>query len=324
MSRGSVIAFRQHVGHLVRRLPKDELATAARPGLQDSAPRSAVIALRARVRDIEAAAWQAPGLVQVWGPRGAIYLVRERDRGVFTLGLTPRDAAAVDALRRAANRFNTAVRGLRPGSEIPSHAVDATRPGRLAATVTGRVVVRWDASTIALIARDPPAIDVEEARRELARRFLHHLGPGTAGGFARWSGVSVTDARGTFAALGPETVPVTLAGERRVLLADDLPALSRAEPADTVRLLPPGDPYLTTPDRELIVPDERLRAELWPRSVPPGALLVDADVVATWRRRGGTVTVTHHGRVGDGVRDAAQREVAGMPVDGVRKVEWVR
>jgi hypothetical protein len=52
-----------------------------------------------------------------------------------------------------------------------------------------------------------------------------------------------------------------------------------------VRLLPPNDPYLVQPDRELLVPDRARRGEIWRAAGAPGVLLVDGEVAGTWRSR---------------------------------------
>lgn len=65
------------------------MVDAARAGLQDSSPRSALLSLHARVEGIQPDAWRDPILAQVFGPRGAIYVVPRSDVGVFTLGLLP-------------------------------------------------------------------------------------------------------------------------------------------------------------------------------------------------------------------------------------------
>src|SRR5439155_1469291 len=82
--------------------PSGRLVDAAFAGLQDSAPRSAVLALHARVKDVSASAWRDPRFVQVWGPRGAVYVVPSRDVAVFTLGRSPRNPVLATAVRAAA------------------------------------------------------------------------------------------------------------------------------------------------------------------------------------------------------------------------------
>src|SRR5713226_8729966 len=108
ITRENVLAFRQRATYLHRRLPPGRLLEAAFGGLQDSAPRSAVLALHARVRHVSPSAWKDPRFVQVWGPRGAVYVVPGHGVGVFTLGRFPRNPALGAAVRAAAEKAKRA------------------------------------------------------------------------------------------------------------------------------------------------------------------------------------------------------------------------
>ena len=81
-----VRAFRARATFLDARLPAGSLLQPAFAGLQDSSPRSAVLSLHARVENVRPDDWEDPAFVQVWGPRRAIYLVREEDAAAFTIG----------------------------------------------------------------------------------------------------------------------------------------------------------------------------------------------------------------------------------------------
>lgn len=71
----------------------------------------------------------------------------------------------------------------------------------------------------------------------------------------------------------------------RWILAADLPALeSDSEDAD-VLLLSPFDLFLQARDRELLVPDDDKRKELWVVLGRPGAILRGGEIVGTWRPR---------------------------------------
>jgi hypothetical protein len=123
-----------------------------------------------------------------------------------------------------------------------------------------------------------PAVDPEAARLELTRRFLRAYGPATPADLAGWTNTGVVEARRRFAALAGE-----LTGDG--LLAEDAAAPARARTPTGVRLLAAGDPYLQSRDRATLVPDPGVRTRLWPATAAPGAVLVDGEVVATWRAR---------------------------------------
>src|SRR5207245_737321 len=88
---------------------------------------------------------------------------------------------------------------------------------------------------------------------------------------------------------------------------------------DTVRLLPAGDPFLASADRGLLVPQPRFRSELWPKSVWPGALLVNGELVGTWRRQLGRVTVWAWRPLEPEVTEAVEDEVSSMPIESATK-----
>ncbi len=58
-------------------------------GLQDSVPRAALLSLHARV---EGVARLPSSMVQIWGPRFNVYVVAEKDLGIFSLGRMPENA----------------------------------------------------------------------------------------------------------------------------------------------------------------------------------------------------------------------------------------
>src|SRR5690242_748574 len=110
LTRENVLAFRQRATHLHRRLPPGRLVDVAFAGLQDSVPRSAVLALHARIRGVLPSDWKDPRLAQVWGPRGAVYVVPKQDVAVFTLGRSPRNPVFAAAVRAAAEKMRHAFR----------------------------------------------------------------------------------------------------------------------------------------------------------------------------------------------------------------------
>jgi hypothetical protein len=117
------------------------------------------------------------------------------------------------------------------------------------------------------------------------RAVLRFLGPATPKLVARYLDSTVRDVAGHW----PEDVaPVEVDGQQLDILADDVEALTSGGGPDTrglVRLLGPFDLFLQGRDRELVVPDEAARKDLWRTLGRPGGVLVDHEVVGSWRPR---------------------------------------
>ncbi|BDH59559.1 DNA glycosylase AlkZ-like family protein [Tsukamurella sp. PLM1] len=97
----------------------------------------------------------------------------------------------------------------------------------------------------------PPtaAASADDARAELARRYLRCYGPSTRAGLATWLGIRSGDAEPWWTAVEPELERVDTDGGPAWILATDRPALADAAAPSGVRLLPPRDPYTQAPDR---------------------------------------------------------------------------
>lgn len=330
VNREQVLAFRARASHLDHRLPAREFARAAAGGLQDSAPRAALISLHARVRDVLPGSWEDPGLAQIWGPRGADYIVPREDLGVFTVGRMPRDPDLAARIERLGNDVVRACDGRKRSSAEIEQALPDLRHGIRDTAITGRVLIRWDASRIWVIPNERPRVDPEEARLELARRFLSWFAPTTEDRFVWWSGVERDDARATWAALGGEMREVTIDGAARFVLNRDEEALARAAAIRGVRLIPHGDPFIKT-DAELLVPDAQRRLEIFPvpRSKPAfwpvsGAVLAAGEIVGSWARQQRRVTVHPWGPLSEPLRAAIEREALALPIAAAKAaaVHW--
>ncbi|HSK22369.1 MAG TPA: winged helix DNA-binding domain-containing protein [Egicoccus sp.] len=134
---------------------------------------------------------------------------------------------------------------------------------------------------------DLPSISGMAARRELVIRYLRAYGPSSRAGLADWLGINSSDAAPWWALVEGDVTPVDVEGSRRWVLTDDLETLAVSDPerVEGVRLLPPGDPFLQVPDRDILVDDRERRQQLWRSLHAPGAVLVDGDIVGTWRSR---------------------------------------
>jgi hypothetical protein len=149
------------------------------------------------------------------------------------------------------------------------------------------------------------------SRSELARRF-HCFGPATAQHFADWTQRSLADAKDAFSLIEEELVVMAVEGKRAWLLRRDQNAFSSPPEPAGIRLLPGQDPYLQQRDRSTVVPKEAFRRKLWQPTRGPGGLLVDGEIVGTWRARTKRarleVTVEPFGRLRRGVRDGIEAE----------------
>ena len=322
LTREQILAFRRRVGALDVRLPAGEesLRRAAWAGLQDSMPRAALLSLHARVEGVEPSAWEDPSLVQLWGPRYQVYVVAKPDFALFSLArLSETEKGRLRAEQLAA-RLHAHLDDRRSTDREAGRALGLGNEMRYA-TTTGTIAIRWEGARAPVIWKvDAPAIEPAEARRELARRYLHVFGPSTAERFARWAGISSRSASDTFASLEQELVPVTSPLRKERLLAEDEPAIRGAGAAPApARLLPSGDAYflLWGEDRELLVPQEDRRLRLWTSRVWPGALLVEGEVRGTWRRAGHTVRIESWEPLSPGARAAVEGEAATLPLPGI-------
>ena len=323
LSRPQILAFRRRVGELDVRLPRGRrsLRRAAWAGLQDSVPRAALLSIHARVDRTQASSWEDSSLVQLWGPRFSTYVVAVRDLAVFSLGRMPDDEAA----RRRSEELAARLHALLDGRSMPYGQAGRAlgeHPNRLRyAATTGTLVIRWDGARQPTVRTlPPPEVDPAAARLELARRYLHIFGPSTPESFAGWAGITRRSGIGAFGALRRSLTPVlTPIGEAWILTRDEKAIRDAARPAAPARLLPSGDAYflLQGGERSLLVPDANHRNMLWTSRVWPGAILVQGDIVGTWRRSKGTVTVQTWHRLSRTARDAIAEEAASLPLPGL-------
>jgi len=329
VTRQQILAFRQRTGALDARLPKGvaSLRRAAWAGLQDSMPRAAVLSLHARVEGVEPSTWEHSSLAQLWGPRYQVYVVPKRDFALFSLARLPEDEKGRLRATQMAERLHAHLRDRRMTDRELGRALRIGNEMRYA-TTTGTLAIRWGGARAPVVwAVEVPEIDPADARRELARRYLHVYGPSTADAFARWAGVSKRAAGATFASLEGSLLPVRSPLGDEWLLAEDEPAIRVDEAAAApARLLPSGDAYfllLRGAERELLVPRGDRRERLWTSRVWPGALLVEGEIRGTWRRAQHTVRIESWKRLSRGAREAVEAEARALPLPLDRPIEVV-
>jgi Winged helix DNA-binding domain len=329
LTRTQIVVYRRNVQALDERLAlgTKSLRRAAWAGLQDSMPRAALLSIHARVVGTEPSTWEDPSLVQVWGPRFSAYVVAARDVAVFTLGRWPDDARG----RRVAEEMAASMRDVLGDRRMPdrevARALGVGNRIRYAAP-TGTILIRWEGARAPTIWTVPrPEVDPDDARFELARRYLHVFGPTTPAAFAEWAGMGSAQGRAAFDALAASMTPVrTPIGDQWILTRDEPAFRAPAGPTAPARLLPSGDTYylLQGANRELLVPIADRRRALWTSRVWPGAVLVRGEVVGTWRRANADLTIESWRRLSPAERETVEAEAASLPLPGLRRQIRVR
>lgn len=331
LTREQILAHRRSANAIDERLPAGpaSLRRAAWAGLTDSMPRAALLSIHARVEQTRPDTRDDPSFVQVWGPRFSAYVVAARDLAVFTLARLPDDATRRARAQDLASRIDAFLDGRRmPYGEAGRGLGESPNMLRYAAP-TGTLLIRWDGARQPIVWTVPaPDVDPQDARLELARRYLHIFGPGTATSFAQWAGLRPAAAQAAFDVLaGSLTAVRTPVGDAWILRRDAAAFGTTGGPTAPARLLPSGDAYtlLHGADRELLVPDPVWARELWTPRVWPGAVLVDGEIVGTWRRAEIDLTVLPWQRLTAGQRQAVEAEAAALPLpklEGRIRVRW--
>jgi hypothetical protein len=291
-------------------------------------PRAALLSLHARVSGTDPGTWEEPPLVQVWGPRYSAFVIAERDRPLFTLGRLPDAPKARQRAEEIADRLEEALGGDRMDCRDAARIMGLHTNALRYAAPTGRFLIYWDGARQPLIWSVPaPEIDPVDARLELARRHLRVFGPSTPGSFASWAGIRPQPAAATFDSLSNELIAVQTPIGEGWILASDESAFRSADGVASTRLLPSGDTYflLQGDDRELLVPDAADRSKLWTSRVWPGAVLLEGEIVGTWRRSEHRLTVQPWRSLIGAGREAVESEAASLPLPGITRsitVTW--
>jgi hypothetical protein len=292
-------------------------------------PRAALLSIHARVEGTKPSTWEDSSLIQIWGPRYHAYVIAARDLAAFSLGRLPDEGGGLRVAEDLAARLHRHLRGRRIAYGEAGKALGG-HPNQLRyAAPTGTVLIRWDGARQPIVWTAPrPTVDPRDARRELARRYLHIFGPTTAGAFAEWAGIGPQRGVAAFDELRRWLTPVrTPVGDAWVLTSDEPTLRAAPGPAASARLLPSGDAYflLQGRDRELLVPNASFRRALWTPRVWPGGVLVDGEIIGTWRRAVGTVAIQSWRRLSRAARDAIEAEAASLPLpnlEGRVVVRW--
>jgi hypothetical protein len=197
-------------------------------------------------------------------------------------------------------------------ADMPEPLFRAVGTAGVACIVAGRGTDAELARTDQWLRSAPLEPDRTSARAELARRFLRCYGPATAQQFTEWTQRSLGDARDAFSLIEEELVEVAVDRKPAWLLRCDQKPFSSPPEPDSARLLPVQDPFLQQRDRPTLLPEETARRKLWQPVRGPGGVLVDGEIVGTWRARTKRslleVTVEPFGRLSQSTREAIEAE----------------
>ena len=259
-------------------------------------PRAAVLSIHARVDGTGPATWEDPSLVQLWGPRYSAYVVAARDLAVFSLGRLPDDERSRQRAEGLACRLHELLDGGRMTYGRAGRALGEP-PNRLRyAAATGTVLIRWEGARQPIVWTVPkPDVAPRDARLELARRYLHIFGPGTPEAFSGWAGIprpgGPRGVRGACRRADPGENPGRRArGSSHATNQGCVPPRGPWRPPACSRAATPTSSS-RVPIGSFWSPTQIIVGELWTPRVWPGALLVEGEVVGTWRRAQERVTI---------------------------------
>ena len=314
MTRAEVLRFRHRAQGLDRAGPTDDAAVLDL-GVQDTGHGGARWSLAVRGSEVP-----TDELAYAWTLRGAPHAYRRREVREVAAATAPFDEA--DAAKRvfdASRPLKAAgIPVLEALSHIAGHMRDIVREPTVKGDLSGQLTDRLDEPYLRFCRPCNAVHTYEQTFRLSALQAGLELEPGTSPPVLRripdWTGPAKTvpehldPIRGTLRLLGPATpklvagfldapvrtistrwpadvVEVDVDGDKRHVLADDAEALASPPPAEGVRLLGPFDLFLQSRDRELVVPDEASRKDLWRTLGRPGAVLVGAEIWGSWRPR---------------------------------------
>lgn len=163
-----------------------------------------------------------------------------------------------------------------------------------------------------------PAIPEEQGRMALLRRYLHAYGPATVKDFAHWSGMPAGEVRPLPSLMQDELAEVENAGNKCLLLREDLKDLRDGIPAErSVRLLPHFDPYLLAHrEKDHLVETRHYKLVYRNQGWISPVVLVDGNVAGVWahQRLGKKleVTIQPFGKFSRAVRSAVAQEAQSL------------
>ena len=156
-------------------------------------------------------------------------------------------------------------------------------------------------------------VDTDEARAELAQRFLSAFGPATHRDFSKWSGLPTSVTKPVFDEIAGALAPVTVDGEPNLILKSDLSRIEKSTLDRSPKLLPAFDTFLLAHSTKDHLVEKRFykrvyRNQGWLSPV----VLVAGRIVAVWfleeRAKAFTIDVRPFATLDKSARLGLQRE----------------
>ena len=347
-----VAAFRMQRHHLLNS-DGPTLASVCRDvgGIQAQVMSAAELSLWTRRRstrreDVQAALWQRRELVKTTSMRMTLHLLPARD---FQMYIAAMKASSMASVHRTLKRIGagpkhvdtmiTVVMDALAGG--PKTQQDLLSRAKAGAARGMRVWLKyaWSAMRPAivegLICYGPPrgahatfvrvdqwlpaqkAADPDDARVELARRFLTAFGPATHRDFSKWAGLNTSVTKPVFERLAGLVEPINVDGEQAFILRRDRDVLADAKIDRRPRLLPAFDTFLLAHATKHHLVEPRFykrvyRNQGWLSPV----VIVGGRIVAVWflvqRAKTFTVDVRPFAGLDKRVRDGIHAEAEAL------------
>ncbi len=296
--------------------------------------------------DVKAALWTTRELVKTTSMRRTLHLLPARDFQMYIsamrdwsmtqthnllkrIGASPKHVATMidvvmDALadgpKTQQDLLARAKKNAEPGMrKWLKYAWSAMRP----AILEGLIVYgepRGSEATFVRVDQWLPTqkrVDADEARIELATRFLTAFGPATYRDFTKWSGLPTSVTKPLFDDIAGSLAPVTVDGEVSFILRRDLDGLAGATTDRSLTLLPAFDTFLLAHATKDHLLEKRFykrvyRNQGWLSPV----VIASGRIIAVWfleeRVRAFTIDVRPFATLDKSVRRGLQQEAEAL------------
>jgi uncharacterized protein YcaQ len=328
-----VSAFRLRRHYLVSRAEPGSLVevTQALCGVQAQLMTAAQVALGARVRhlvlgDVESALWQTRALVKTWCMRGTVHLLPAQDLPIYTSALK---GSGTREVQRWLSKYGVSQDEI---NVMTAAIVEALATGPLTrrelaervVSLLGEKARPWiehswggvskQAALQGLICYGPdrgqevtfvrldqwlPALGEmpeEKAGSALLRCYLRSYGPATLRDFAKWTGMTMKEAKLIRNRLGDEVGEVSIEGQMALILCQDIEQVQAETLGEQpLCLLPSFDPYMLGHHDKGHLVDQAYYKKVYRKAgwVSP-VVLLGGRVIGVWsyKRRGGRLSLT--------------------------------